>query len=146
MKADFDVYTDGACKGNPGKGAWAAIVLKHGTNEVLRELSGTSDRTTNNIMELTAVAEGLKTLVEPAHVVVYSDSAYIVNAFRDGWIRTWQRNGWKTKDKAPVKNRELWEEIVRLTTLHRVQFEKVKGHSGDRFNERVDELANLALQ
>jgi ribonuclease HI len=142
----YSIYTDGACKGNPGRGSWAAIVINDENDRVVAEISGTSEMTTNNIMELTAVIRGLQAVSEPGRVTVYSDSAYIVNAFHQRWIDNWKRNGWRTKDKTSVKNRELWEELLSACGFHKVRFEKVKGHSGDHYNERVDYLANEALK
>jgi ribonuclease HI len=141
------IYTDGACKGNPGLGGWAAILMQDVNGEIREKIiSGSHAQTTNNIMELTAVAEGLESLKKPCRVEVHSDSAYIVNAFSQRWVDQWQRNGWKTAQKKPVKNRELWERIIRQTTVHRVIFKKVKGHAGDHYNERVDALANRACE
>ena len=134
------IYSDGACKGNPGKGSGAAVLLFE------KEISGIQMHTTNNQMELTAVIEALHCLKQPCKVTLYSDSAYIVNAFQQRWITNWQRNGWKTKTKEPVKNRELWENLLNLCDRHDVTFAKVKGHAGVHYNERVDELANLALE
>lgn len=132
------IYTDGACSGNPGPGGWGTILM-FGSHQ--KEISGKSKETTNNIMEITAVIEGLKALKKPCKVEVYSDSSYVVNAFIKGWIYNWQKNGWKTADKKPVKNRELWEELYSLTKTHEVEFIKVKGHSDNEFNNRCDELA-----
>ena len=132
------LYTDGACSGNPGKGGWGAVLL-FGTFE--KQLSGMSESTTNNQMELTAVIEGLKALKEPCEVMVYSDSAYVVNAFNSNWIEGWQKNNWKNSKKEPVANRELWEELIELTKVHSVTFNKVKGHAGDKYNEICDTLA-----
>lgn len=146
MTRSYTVYTDGACKGNPGRGSWAAIIIDDEEHRVVAELSGVAERTTNNIMELTAVIQALTSLTEPGRITVYSDSAYIVNAFHHRWIENWTRNGWRTKDKSAVKNRELWEELLRACRVHTVRFEKVKGHSGDHYNERVDLLANEALK
>ena len=106
-----------------------------------KELSGASPNTTNNIMELTAVIEGLKALKFPCEVEVYSDSAYIVNAFQQKWIEKWQKNNWKTAAKEPVKNQNLWEELIRLMKIHHVDFIKVKGHADNEYNNRCDELA-----
>lgn len=141
------IYTDGACKGNPGKGSWAAVLLfeKDG-HKLEKEISGTSPHTTNNQMELTGVIEALRNLKQPCRVTLYSDSAYIVNAFHQRWVEKWQRNGWKNSSKDPVKNRELWEELIELCERHKVTFAKVKGHAGIHYNERVDTLANLALE
>jgi len=148
FKKEFWVYTDGACKGNPGRGSWAAVLIENGVEgrRVVGEISGVNEMTTNNAMELTAVLQALRTLSQPSRVTIYSDSAYIVNAFQQHWIRNWQRNGWRTKEKTPVKNRALWEDILQAASQHTVRFEKVKGHSGDHYNERVDQLANDALE
>jgi len=141
------IYTDGACKGNPGKGSWAAVLLLEKENgKIEKEIYGVQPHTTNNQMELTAVVEALQCLKQPCKVTLYSDSAYVVNAFQQHWIMNWQRNGWKTKTKEPVKNRELWETLLDLCDRHDVTFAKVKGHAGVHYNERVDELANLALE
>lgn len=127
------LYTDGACSGNPGRGGWGAILI-YGSYR--KELSGGEPVTTNNKMELTAVIEGLKALNEPCEVDVYSDSAYVVNAFLQDWISGWIRRGWKN-----VKNIELWNELIALTEKHKVHFNKVKGHADDELNNRCDELA-----
>lgn len=137
------IYTDGACKGNPGRGSWAAVLISEDGKE--KEISGIAENTTNNQMELTGVVEALKALKRPCRVTLHSDSAYIVNAFRQNWTDKWQSNGWRTADKSPVKNRELWETIIALCQIHEVAFEKVKGHAGIHYNERVDRLANEAL-
>ena len=139
------IYTDGACRGNPGRGAWAALLIKDGGSTHSKEFSGVKAMTTNNEMELTAVNEALAQLKKPCEVTIYSDSAYIVNAFQQNWIANWQRNSWRTKSKSPVKNRELWESILKNAAPHDVEFRKVKGHAGDPGNERVDQLANEAL-
>ena len=126
------IYTDGACSGNPGPGGWGAILMYKG---VKKEISGGSKQTTNNIMELTAVIEGLKMLKFPCEVDLYSDSAYVVNAFEQKWIFGWIKKNWKTASGDPVKNKELWEELYGLTKIHTVNFIKVKGHrpmAGDR--------------
>ena len=132
------IYTDGACSGNPGPGGWGAILMY---NDVKKEISGGAKETTNNIMEITAVIEALKHLKRPCEVEVYSDSAYVVNAFNNGWIYNWMKNNWKTSGKEPVKNKELWQELYDLTKIHKVEFIKVKGHSDNEFNNRCDELA-----
>ena len=137
------IYTDGACSGNPGPGGWAAILI-HGENK--KEISGGSLNTTNNIMELTAILEGLKALKYECEVEVYSDSAYSVNAFNQGWIYNWVKKGWKTADGSPVKNQEIWEELYNLTKIHKVTFIKVKGHSDNELNNRCDELARAEIE
>ena len=111
-----------------------------------KELSGGKKNTTNNEMELTAALMGLKQLKYPCEVELYSDSAYLVNGFEKGWIYNWQKNNWKTASKEPVKNKELWEEIYKLTKTHKVKFIKVKGHSDNKYNNRCDELARLAIK
>ena len=139
---DVIIYTDGACSGNPGPGGWGSILMYKGNK---KEISGGCDNTTNNIMEITAVIEGLKMLKYECIVEVYSDSAYVVNAFNQGWIYNWQRNNWKTSGKEPVKNKELWEELYSLTKKHEVTFIKVKGHADNPYNNRCDELARNAI-
>ena len=137
------IYTDGACSGNPGPGGWAAILI-YGDNK--KEISGGSQETTNNIMELTAILEGLKALKFECEVEVYSDSAYSVNAFNQGWIYNWMKKGWKTANGEPVKNKEIWQELYSLTQKHKVTFNKVKGHSDDELNNRCDELARGEIE
>lgn len=140
---DVTIYTDGACSGNPGPGGWGAILMYKDTK---REISGGKKDTTNNVMELTAVIEALKLLKYPCSVNLYSDSAYVVNAFLQNWIINWQKNNWKTSDKNDVKNKELWQELLELTNIHQVKFIKVKGHSDNEFNNRCDELARNAIK
>lgn len=135
------IYTDGACKGNPGKGGWGAV-LQYGDTE--KEISGYADKTTNNIMELTAAVEALKMLKEPCEVILTTDSNYVKNGISD-WIFNWKKNGWKTASKKPVKNKELWQKLDSLSKNHSIQWEWVKGHSGHTENERCDELANEAI-
>ena len=137
------IYTDGACSGNPGPGGWGAILMYKDNK---KEISGGKKNTTNNEMELTAVIEGLKLLKYPCEVEVYSDSAYVVNAFLQKWIDNWIKNNWKTSNKEPVKNQELWKELYELTKTHKVKFIKVKGHSDNEFNNRCDELARKAIK
>lgn len=137
------IYTDGACSGNPGPGGWGAILMYE---DIKKEISGAKKDTTNNIMEITAVLEALKLLKQECNVKVYSDSAYVVNAFNQGWIENWKKNNWKTSGKDPVKNRELWEELYELTQKHKVEFIKVKGHSDNEFNNRCDYLATSAIK
>ncbi|MGH7822412.1 MAG: ribonuclease HI [Candidatus Binatia bacterium] len=135
---EVTIYTDGACSGNPGPGGWGAI-LRYGDFE--RELSGGEARTTNQRMELTAAVKALEALRRPARVRLHSDSAYLVNCFRQRWYENWLRNGWRTKDKKPVGNRDLWEKLLGLVEVHDVEWVKVAGHSGDELNERADCLA-----
>ena len=136
--SEVTIYTDGACSGNPGPGGWAAILMAGGAK---KEMSGGERDTTNNRMELMAVIEGLKALKRPCKVDIYSDSAYVVNAFEQNWIDSWIRNGWKNSAKAEVANSDLWKELIRLTSMHDVKFIKVKGHADNEFNNRCDELA-----
>lgn len=136
------IYTDGACSGNPGPGGWGSILMY---KENKKEISGGLENTTNNVMELTAVIEALKLLKFPCEVEVYSDSAYVVNAFNQKWIYGWLKNGWKNSSKESVKNKELWQELYELTKIHKVTFIKVKGHADNEYNNRCDELARNAI-
>ena len=136
------IYTDGACSGNPGPGGWGTILMY---KDIKKEISGGSENTTNNVMELTAVIEGLKMLKFPCEVKIYSDSAYVVNAFTQKWIYGWLKNGWKTSNKEDVKNKELWQELYEFTKIHNIEFIKVKGHSDNEYNNRCDELARNAI-
>ena len=137
---EVTIYTDGACSGNPGPGGWGSILMM---GENRKEISGGSANTTNNIMELTAVIEALKMLKRPCKVNIYSDSAYVVNAFVQKWIYGWMKKGWKTAGNEPVKNKELWQELYELTKIHDVTFNKVKGHADNEFNNRCAELARM---
>lgn len=137
------IYTDGACSGNPGPGGWGSILMA-GNNQ--KEISGGQKDTTNNVMELTAVIEALKLLKRPCEVDLYSDSAYVVNAFLQDWISGWIKNNWKNSSKEEVKNKELWQELISLTQTHKVTFHKVKGHSDNEYNNRCDELARNAIK
>ena len=137
------IYTDGACSGNPGPGGWGAILMCDGAQ---KEISGANPSTTNNIMEITAVLEALRLLKYECEVTIYSDSAYVVNAFKQGWLENWVKNNWRTASKDPVKNQELWEELYDLTQKHKVEFVKVKGHSDNEFNNRCDYLATSAIK
>ena len=119
---EVTIYTDGACSGNPGKGGWGAILIY---GDIKKEISGYEKETTNNQMELTAPIEALSLLKKPCSVKLYSDSAYLVNAFNEGWIYNWQKNGWKTSNKQDVKNRELWEKIYSFTKIHKIEWIKV---------------------
>ena len=136
------IYTDGACSGNPGPGGWAAVLI---SGELKKEISGGDKTTTNNIMELTAIIEGLKALKQECEVEIYSDSSYCVNAFNQGWIFNWMKKGWKTASGESVKNQDLWQELYSLTKKHKVNFNKVKGHSDVELNNRCDELARNAI-
>ena len=142
IREEVTIYTDGACSGNPGPGGWGAILM---FQDVKKEISGGQKDTTNNVMELSAVIEALKLLKHPCEVNLYSDSAYVVNAFLQKWIINWQKNNWKTSDKKDVKNKELWQELLALTNIHKVKFIKVKGHADNEFNNRCDELARNAI-
>ncbi|HHE07864.1 MAG TPA: ribonuclease HI, partial [Chlorobaculum parvum] len=143
MNKTITIYTDGACSGNPGKGGWGALLMYGDTR---KEISGYDPATTNNRMEMLAAIRALEELKEPCRVDLYSDSAYLVNAMNQGWLKRWLKNGWKTASKKPVENIDLWQQIVKLTTLHRVTFHKVKGHSDNPYNNRCDELARLAIK
>ena len=140
---EVTIYTDGACSGNPGPGGWGAILIY---KEHKKEIFGSRKETTNNIMELTAVIEAIKSLKEACQVTLYSDSAYVVNAFEKGWIENWIKKGWHTSNKEPVKNKELWQELYELTNKHNIAFFKVKGHADNEFNNRCDELARNAIK
>ncbi len=142
MKKEVVIYTDGACRGNPGPGGWAALLIY---GERQKEIYGRAPDTTNQRMELKAAIEGLRCLQEPCRVRLYSDSAYLVNAFNQGWLSRWQRNGWKTKAGGAVGNQDLWQELLLLSRQHDVQWHKVAGHSTDERNNRCDALARQAI-
>ena len=135
---EITIYTDGACSGNPGPGGWGAVLMK---DDYKKEISGGNKETTNNIMELTAVIQALRIVKYPCKIKLYSDSAYVVNGFLQGWIYNWVKKGWKTADGSPVKNKELWEELYNFTKIHQIEFIKVKGHADNQYNNRCDELA-----
>lgn len=132
------IYTDGACSGNPGPGGWGAVLIY---GEYRKELSGFEPMTTNNRMELTAAIKALQALNRPCVVDLYTDSAYLCNAFLQGWVNGWVKNGWKRADKKPVENIDLWQEILRLAEVHKITWHKVKGHSDNELNNRCDKLA-----
>ena len=132
------LYTDGACKGNPGPGGWG-VLMRYGRHE--KELFGGEAQTTNNRMELSAVIEGLAALTRPCRVVICTDSQYVKNGM-EKWIHGWKRNGWKTAAKQPVKNAELWQRLDELAAQHQIEWQWVRGHTGHPENERADELAN----
>jgi ribonuclease HI len=134
---------DGAVSGNPGPGGWAVVLVK---GEHQKELSGGEQHTTNNRMELRAVIEGLNALTRPCRVRVQCDSAYVVNAHRQGWLGNWQRNGWRTAAKKPVENQDLWQQLLVAEEPHEITWELVKGHAGHELNERADVLAVLARE
>lgn len=138
-----EIYTDGACSGNPGPGGWAAILLYR---EREKPASGGEPATTNNRMELTAAIEGLKLLNQPCSVTLYSDSSYMIDALTKGWLERWRINLWKTAGKDDVKNRDLWEELVALSTQHSIEWRKVKGHSDNEYNNRCDALARAEIK
>ena len=135
------LHTDGSCLGNPGPGGWGAVLRYE---EHVRELAGGFALTTNNRMEILAAVEGLAVLKEPCAVDLYTDSQYVRNAVEKRWLANWKKNGWKTANKAPVKNQDLWERLDALLVKHRVSFHWVKGHAGNQENERCDELARTA--
>ncbi|MFZ2511239.1 MAG: ribonuclease HI [Gordonia sp. (in: high G+C Gram-positive bacteria)] len=140
--AVVEISTDGACRGNPGPGGWGAVLRYQGKE---KELSGAEPDTTNNRMELTAAIEGLDALTRPSTVILYTDSVYV----RDGitkWVAGWQRNGWKTAAKKPVKNDDLWKRLVQAEKRHTVEWRWVKGHNGDHYNEIADTLATTAAR
>ncbi len=138
---DVELFCDGACSGNPGPGGWG-VVLRFQDSE--KELSGGEPHTTNNRMELMGCIAGLEALRESCIVRVTTDSQYLAKAFGDGWLDKWQRNGWRTSSKAPVKNRELWERLLALAQKHRLSWQWIKGHAGHPENERCDSLAVAA--
>ena len=138
-----ELYTDGACSYNPGPGGYG-IVLKY--KEVKKEVSGFCENTTNNRMEITAVIEGFKLLKEPCDVTVYSDSAYTLNAFLEGWLDNWQKNNWRTAGKKPVLNVDLWQELLEVIKPHSVTWIKVKGHADNELNNRCDALARKQIE
>ena len=138
-----EIFTDGACQGNPGPGGWGAILRFQGHE---KEISGGCAQTTNNRMELTGVIEALRLLKEPCAVTLYSDSQYVCNALSKGWAKKWRQNGWMRNAKEPALNPELWEELLRLTEIHQVTVVWVKGHAGPPENERCDKLAVAAAE
>lgn len=135
---NVEIYTDGACSGNPGMGGWGAILVYNGRE---KEICGSEAQTTNNRMELTAVIEALKALKEPCSVTLTTDSKYVCDAINQEWVYNWKRNGWRKADKKPALNVDLWEELLALLEKHNVKFVWVKGHNGNAYNERCDKLA-----
>lgn len=137
------LYSDGSCSGNPGPGGWAALLL-YGRHE--RALTGSEPLSTNNRMELTGAVEGLRALREPCQVSLHTDSAYVSRAVSEGWLDRWIANGWRTAQKKPVENRDLWEALLHELRRHEVRFVKVKGHADDALNNRTDRLAVAAMK
>ena len=137
----IEIYTDGACRGNPGRGGWAALLL---SGEHEREISGAEEHTTNNRMELTAVIRALEALKRPVQARVYTDSEYVRRGVTE-WLASWKARGWRTADRKPVKNQDLWQRLDELRTGHRIEWHWVPGHAGVPGNERVDRLANEAI-
>ena len=136
-----EIYTDGACRGNPGPGGWAAV-LRSGEHQKI--LQGSESETTNNRMELTAAVRALQALKRPAQVVVYTDSKYLQRGISE-WLPAWRARGWKTADRKPVKNLDLWQTLAQATTGHAIEWRWVRGHAGNACNEQVDRLANQAI-
>ena len=132
------IYTDGSSLGNPGPGGYGAILFYKGHK---KEISGGEEHTTNNRMELRAVIESLSLLKEACEVTVYSDSKYVVDSISKGWVYSWQKNGWRKSDKSPALNVDLWQQLLSLLSLHKVEFVWVKGHADNEYNERCDEMA-----
>ena len=141
--SDITIYTDGACSGNPGPGGWGYVILQDGN--FLKEGSGGEVETTNNRMEMTAAIEALYSIPDKSIITLNSDSAYLVNAFNQKWIKGWIKNGWKTASGKPVLNFDLWQKLIRLDAYHQITWVKVKGHSGIQWNERCDKLATGAI-
>lgn len=138
----LEIFTDGACKGNPGPGGWGAVI-RYGKHE--KEISGGEPDTTNNRMELSAAIQALKTLTEPCHVKLHTDSKYVLDGITK-WIHGWQRNGWKNTSKQPVRNADLWRDLIDAAARHQVEWIWVKGHNGHAENERADRLASDAAE
>ena len=147
LQYKVDLFTDGACIGNPGPGGWAALLqFIVPSQESEKVISGGEKFTTNNKMELQAVIEGLKALKKPSVVSVYTDSQYIVNAFKKGWLTRWQAGGWQTAAREPVKNKEFWLELLEQSEVHEIEWFWVKGHAGHLQNERVDKVARTEAE
>jgi len=138
MRKKIIMYTDGACSGNPGPGGYAAVLMYE---ENIKEISGFEKDTTNNKMEMTAVIKGLESIKEPCDIEIYSDSSYVVDSVEKGWLFGWVKKNWIKSDKKPVKNIELWTEMLKYLKMHNIKFIKVKGHSDNEYNNRCDKLA-----
>ncbi len=141
LKKSVQIYTDGACRGNPGIGGWGASLNYNGKR---KEIYGGEPETTNNRMEMTAVIEALKALKEPSDLTINSDSKYVLNGINE-WLPNWKKRNWKTASRKPVKNVDLWQALDALTQAHTIEWVWVKGHSGNPGNERADELANMGI-
>lgn len=137
-----EIYTDGACSGNPGPGGWAAVLFYENNQ---KEISGAVPESTNQRMELQAAIEALQLLKYPCQVKLYSDSAYLINAFQQNWFKKWLTNGWRNSQAKPVENRELWEKLLELDAMHQIEWIKVAGHRDNVYNNRCDELARNAI-
>lgn len=139
--SEVEIYTDGACRGNPGPGGWGVLMLSRGREQ---ELWGGETDTTNNRMELTAAIEGLQALRRPCSVILYTDSRYVMQGITE-WMDNWKRRGWKTSGRKPVKNKDLWQALDEACQRHDIEWRWVRGHTGNPGNERADELANLGI-
>ncbi|MFA6859830.1 MAG: ribonuclease HI [Clostridia bacterium] len=139
----IQIYTDGACSVNPGVGGWGAVLI---FNNIQKKISGGEELTTNNRMELMAVISALNVLKEPCSIEIFSDSAYVINAFQKNWIYSWQINNWQTADKKPVSNKDLWEKLLVLLEPHKTTWNKVKGHSTNELNNLCDEMARTEVE
>ena len=138
-----EIYTDGACSGNPGYGGWGAVLIYKGRE---KEISGSEANTTNQRMELRACIEALSAIKKDVSIFVYTDSAYLANCFKQEWYKKWMQNGWRNSHGQPVANQDLWEKLIELALQYRVEFVKIKGHSGIKFNERADKLARNEIR
>lgn len=138
-----EIYTDGGCVPNPGPGGWGAVLLYNGKK---KEMSGYEPATTNNRMELMAAIKAMEALNMPCRIKLHSDSALLINAFTQNWVGGWQRKGWMKAGNEPVKNPDLWQRLIELAKIHRIEWVKVKGHAGIHYNERCDQLATAAIQ
>ncbi len=141
MSNTIIIYTDGACKGNPGPGGWGAVIIED-NNEI--ELFGKNDNTTNNIMEITAAIKALEYFKDKKNIILYTDSNYLKLGITN-WIYNWKKNNWVNSKKEPVKNKSLWEILDKLNSLHTIEWKWVKAHNGDKYNERADKLASSAI-